>query len=241
MAEHLLFLTGKLAEPGLCRILGALQGPELSYEVFNIGVSVAALMSAEMIARRLDGPRGADRVIVPGLCAGDLAVPAEKLGVPVLRGPEDMKDLPGFLGRGGVPPDLSRYDIRIFAEIVDAPRLCVEGILERAARYGADGADVIDLGCLPGVPFTMSPGVMMGASVTLRRSSLREVKSTPARPPKLDTVKHPPCISARVSVPCLALRLSSSICAAKSNTPFLFTSRITGTSKPPSVFTATPM
>jgi dihydropteroate synthase-like protein len=153
MAERLLFLTGKLAEPGLCRILGASQGPELSYEVFNIGVSVAALMSAEMIARRLDGARGADRVIVPGLCAGDLTVPAEKLGVPVVRGPEDMKDLPGFLGRGGVPPDLSRYDIRIFAEVVDAPRLSVEGILERAARYGADGADVIDLGCLPGVPF----------------------------------------------------------------------------------------
>jgi hypothetical protein len=40
-------------------------------------------------------------------------------------------------------------DIRIFAEIVDAPRLCVEGILDRAARYRADGADVIDLGCLP--------------------------------------------------------------------------------------------
>ncbi|MBA2594623.1 MAG: hypothetical protein H0U97_21250 [Gammaproteobacteria bacterium] len=134
VAERLLFLTGKLAEPGLCRILGALPGPELSYEVFNIGVSVAALMSAEMIARRLDGPRGADRVIVPGLCAGDLTVPAEKLGIPVVRGPEDMKDLPGFLGRGGVPPDLSRYDIRIFAEIVDAPRLAVDGILDRAAR-----------------------------------------------------------------------------------------------------------
>ncbi len=153
VAERLLFLTGKLAEPGLRRILEGLQGPPLGYEVLNIGVSVAALMTAEMIARRLDGPRGAERVIVPGLCAGDLAVPAARLGVPVVRGPEDMKDLPGFLGRGGVPPDLSRYDMRIFAEIVDAPRRSVEAILERATRYVADGADVIDLGCLPGVPF----------------------------------------------------------------------------------------
>jgi hypothetical protein len=80
-------------------------------------------------------------VIVPGLCAGDLTVPAEKLGVPVVRGPEDMKDLPDFLGCGGVPPDLSRYDTRIFAGVMDAPWLTVEGILERAARYGADGAD----------------------------------------------------------------------------------------------------
>ncbi len=112
MSEGLLFLTGKLAEPGFRRILEGLQGPARGYEVLNIGMSVAALMSAEMISRRLDGARGADRVIVPGLGAGDLTVPAARLGVPVLRGPEDMKDLPGFLGRGGVPPDLSRYDIR---------------------------------------------------------------------------------------------------------------------------------
>jgi len=44
-------------------------------------------MTAEMIGRRPDGPRGADRVIVSGLCAGDLRVPAARLGVPWCRVP----------------------------------------------------------------------------------------------------------------------------------------------------------
>jgi hypothetical protein len=49
--------------------------------------------------------------------------------------------------------DLTRHDCRIFAEIVEAPSLDVAGILERARRLRADGADVVDLGGLPGTPF----------------------------------------------------------------------------------------
>ena len=49
--------------------------------------------------------------------------------------------------------DLSRYDVLIFAEIVEATALDVAGILARAQRYRGDGADVIDLGCLPDTPF----------------------------------------------------------------------------------------
>ncbi len=153
MPEHILFLTGKLAEHGLQRVLASLEPCPFTYEVLNIGVSVAALMSAEMIGRRLQDPRGAGRIIVPGLCAGDLAATGQGLGVPVERGPEDLTDLPEYFGRNGRPADLSRYRIQIFAEIVDAPRLAVEAILARAARYKRDGADVIDLGGLPGVAF----------------------------------------------------------------------------------------
>ena len=64
-----------------------------------------------------------------------------------------MKDLPAFFGKGGAPPDLSRHALRIFAEIVDAPQLSVEAILARAELLRAEGADVIDLGCLPDTPF----------------------------------------------------------------------------------------
>lgn len=153
MAEHILFLTGKLARRSLERTLEAMQPTPFSYEVHSLGVSVAALMTGEMILRRLDGPRGADRIIVPGLCAGDLEQASLKFDVPVERGPDDLKDLPQFFGCGGIRPDLSRYDIRIFAEIVDATALSVEAILARAADYVGDGADVIDLGCLPATPF----------------------------------------------------------------------------------------
>ncbi|MEE8321732.1 MAG: DUF6513 domain-containing protein [Gammaproteobacteria bacterium] len=151
--EHILFLTGRLAESRLEHILEAMQPTEFTYEIRNIGVSVAALMTAHMIERRVKKVDGADRVIVPGLCRGDLSIPSLALGVPFLRGTDDLKDLPAFFGRDCKPPDLSRYDVRIFAEIVEAPMLDIPSILARADRYKRDGADVIDIGCLPDTPF----------------------------------------------------------------------------------------
>ena len=152
MTQHLLLLTGKLAEKSLRRVLASLSATEFSWEVREMGVSVAALMSAELIDRRLRSAT-ADRIIVPGLCAGDLGPIAARLGIPVERGPDDLKDLPAFLGRVGVTPDLSGYALQIFAEIVDAPNLDVETIVGRATRYAEDGADIIDVGCLPGTAF----------------------------------------------------------------------------------------
>src|SRR5688500_17723568 len=110
-------------------------------------------MTEAIIRRRLPRPVPADRVIVPGRCRADLKRLSAELGVPVIRGPDEIADLPAFLGRGGVPPDLSRTDIRIFAEIVEAAELEVDAILAKALRLKAAGADVIDLGCLPDTPF----------------------------------------------------------------------------------------
>ena len=73
--------------------------------------------------------------------------------MPVVRGPEDLKDLPQYFGRQSKATDLSKYDVTIFAEIVDAPHLSVDGILARAEYYKKQGANVIDLGCLPNTPF----------------------------------------------------------------------------------------
>ncbi len=77
----------------------------------------------------------------------------DHFGVPFERGPDEIIDLPQFFGKGGKPPDLSRYDMRIFAEIVEAPQLSVEALLARAADLKAKGADIIDIGCQPDVPF----------------------------------------------------------------------------------------
>ena len=151
--ERLLFLTGKLAHDALQRELAGLKDRAFDYEVVQLGLSVAALMTSAMIRRRLGDTRGADRIIVPGLCSGDLDTLGAELGVPVQKGPKDLKDLPEFFGGRATPPDLGRYRVRIFAEIVEAPQLTVEAILDRAETYRADGADVIDLGCLPETPF----------------------------------------------------------------------------------------
>ena len=152
-SEHLLFLTGHLAAPGLRRVLEALPAVDFSWEVRDLGISVAALMTAAMIARRLHDVDGVSRVIVPGLCAGDMEALSQRLGVPVQRGPEDFRDLPELFGQQRQVPALDRYRVQIFAEIVEAPKLSVEAILARAERYRQDGADVIDLGGLPGQPF----------------------------------------------------------------------------------------
>jgi dihydropteroate synthase-like protein len=151
--EHIVFLTGRLAERSLHRVLDSMAPAPFSWEIRELGLQVAALMTADMIRRRVALPLVAARMIVPGKCRGDLVALSAYFGVPVERGPEEVKDLPQFFGRAAHPIDLSRYETEIFAEIVDAPRLQVDEIVERAAAYTAQGADVIDIGCLPETPF----------------------------------------------------------------------------------------
>ena len=153
MTEHILFVTGHLAKPRLTKLLAGMAPADFTYEIVDIGVKVAALMTGQIIRRRLPAPIKADRVLLPGRFRGDLDALAGYYGRPVQRGPEDLQDLAEFFGRKGPPPDLSRQNVRIFAEIVEAPSLSVEAILARAALYRRDGADVIDLGCLPDTDF----------------------------------------------------------------------------------------
>lgn len=150
--EHLLFLTGRLAEKQLQLTLERMQ-PEFTYTIHQLGVKVAALMTTDMIARRLNQTFNADKIIIPGRCLGDTEALSQKVGLPVERGPEELKDLPLFFGKAASKLDLSRYKVKIFAEIVDAPKLTVEETLERAHHYQNNGANVIDIGCLPQTPF----------------------------------------------------------------------------------------
>jgi len=152
MAERILFLTGHLARARLEKVLAG-AGLGFEWSILDIGVKVAALMTEAIIARRLPRPVNADRVIVPGRCRADLARLSSELGVAFDRGPDELKDLPAWFGKRGHALDLSRHDMRIFAEIVDASALSIEAILARARAMIAAGADVIDLGCLPDTPF----------------------------------------------------------------------------------------
>lgn len=153
MAERVLFLTGHLARERLERLLAGLDGLPFDGTVVDVGVKVAALMTEAIIARRLARPLEADRVVVPGRCRADLDRLSATFGVPFARGPDELADLPAYLGRGGPPPDLSRHDIRLFAEIVEAATLPIEAIRAAGAAMQRAGADVVDLGCLPDVPF----------------------------------------------------------------------------------------
>jgi dihydropteroate synthase len=153
MSERLLFVTGRLAFPRLSRMVASFGEEAKDWRVHDIGVKVAALMTQEILARRLPRPVAADRVVLPGRCRADLAFLSETFGVAFERGPEEIADIPAFLGRRGAAPDLSKHDMRIFAEIVDASTMSVDAVLERAQALVKAGADVIDLGCLPDTPF----------------------------------------------------------------------------------------
>lgn len=158
--EHILFLTGKLAEKQLRQILEKMQ-PEFSYTVHQLGLKVAALMTTDMISRRLKDTFNADKIVLPGRCRGDIDALSAELGLPIERGPEELKDLPVYFGKSAHHYDLSKYKVKIFAEIVDAPNVSIDEIVKRADYYKKQGADVIDIGCLPGTEFPLMEEIIV--------------------------------------------------------------------------------
>jgi dihydropteroate synthase len=152
--RRVLFVTGKLAEPALRRTVAEM-GPAFAWEIAVMKITVAALMTTPWIARFLEVPLppDTDLVLIPGLCEGDPAVIAERVGVPVEKGPKDLRQIPEFFGRAAAARDYGNYDIEIIAEVNNAPRLERHAIREEAERYRAGGADVIDIGCTPGRAF----------------------------------------------------------------------------------------
>lgn len=149
---RVLFVTGRLAEPALRRTLEGM-APPFAWDVAVLRITVAALMTTPWIAKFLEVPPGTDLVVIPGLCEGDTAILAERFGVRVEKGPKDLRDLPAWFGREAAPSDYGAWDIEIVAEINNAPKLARADILALAEYYRASGADVIDVGCTPGVPF----------------------------------------------------------------------------------------
>jgi dihydropteroate synthase-like protein len=179
MAESILFLTGHLARPRLETVLEGMNA-EFSWKVLDIGVKVAALMTEGIIVRRLPQPVEADKIMLPGRCRADLDRLTSRFGVPFLRGPDELKDIPVYFGRARKAADLTKYDIQIFAEIVDASALSVDAILKRAEDYAQKGANVIDLGGLPDTPFPH-----LGETVRVLRQRGYKVSVDSANPEEL--------------------------------------------------------
>jgi dihydropteroate synthase-like protein len=149
---RILFVTGKLAEPALRRVLDELS-PQAGFEaeIAVLNISVAALLTTNWVARHLPLPTRAERIILPGFCRGDVSEVTRVTGVPTELGPKDLRDLPDYFGKKiGPRPGYGQYDITILAEINHAPQKTPEAILAEATWYRQSGADIIDLGCDPG-------------------------------------------------------------------------------------------
>jgi dihydropteroate synthase len=166
--RRVLFVTGKLAEPALRRVLQEMQ-PEFAAEVAVMKITVAALMTTPWIARFLEVLPDIDLILIPGLCEGDPAVLTERFGVTAEKGPKDLREIPRYFGQAAAARNYGSYSIEILAEINNALKLSPERFRAAAEYFRTSGADVIDIGCTPGVPF---PG--LGALVReLRDAGMR--------------------------------------------------------------------
>jgi len=156
MSDHLIFLTGKLAKISLEKVLSDISSQHnFTYEVMDMGVNVAALATIDIIMKKVDPlvMLKATKIVIPGRCRGDIEELSKYFEKTCVRGPEELKDLPGFLGLQGKDLDLSKYDTKIIGEITEAPNMKIEQIVQQAQRYKEDGADIIDIGCLPSTKF----------------------------------------------------------------------------------------
>lgn len=181
MSEHIHFVTGRLAEHSLRAVLAEL-APRVgfAYSIDVLGISVAALLTTDWIAPRVQIPKDTSRVILPGYCQGELSAVERVAGVPVELGPRDLRRLPEFFGQHPAQ-DYGAYDIEILAEINHAPRLALADILSEAAKLKAAGADLIDVGCDPGEPWAAVGEVVAaliaeGHRVSIDSMNVREIE-----------------------------------------------------------------
>jgi len=94
MRERIVFVTGRLAKARLEKNVATLPSDRFESIIIDAGVKVAALMTEEIIRRRVEIPAGVDRIVLPGRCRADLDALGQHFGVPVERGPDEVVDLP---------------------------------------------------------------------------------------------------------------------------------------------------
>jgi dihydropteroate synthase-like protein len=127
--------------------------PQFDSQIAVMKITVAALMTTQWIARFLEVPPETDLILIPGLCEGDPAVLTQQFGVTAEKGPKDLREIPRYFGRAVAAEDYGSYSIEILAEINNASRLSASQFRASADYFRDSGADLIDIGCTPGLPF----------------------------------------------------------------------------------------
>ncbi|MGB6043443.1 MAG: DUF6513 domain-containing protein [Pirellulales bacterium] len=150
--EHIHFVTGRLAEFSLQETVEPLaRQVGFTYSIDVLNITVAALMTPQWVATRIKPTSEATCIVLPGYCEGDVRDIERTTGLPVLRGPRDLRRLHELLSPKLAPrPSYGEFDIQILAEINHAPGLSIDELLSEAAQLAEAGADLIDVGCNPG-------------------------------------------------------------------------------------------
>ena len=154
--EHIHFVTGRLAEHALRHSRGAARAASW----LRLHDRRAADHRRRADDARVDRAAiaacrpAATRVLVPGYCEGDLAPVEAAAGVPVERGPRDLRRLPEFFGREPTPADYGALRHRNHRRDQSLPAAGAgREFAPKRGSLAADGADVIDVGCEPGGPW----------------------------------------------------------------------------------------
>jgi dihydropteroate synthase-like protein len=90
----------------------------------------------------------------------------------VEKGPNDLRELPGHFGKPAAVGNYGAWDIEIAAEINNAPKLTRAEIRQAADYFHESGADIIDIGCTPGLPFPALGDVVRELAAAGRRVSV---------------------------------------------------------------------
>ncbi len=149
--HHYHFVTGKLAQSMLREIVETMARQYgFCYSIDVLPITVAALISAPWLVKRMHVPNHATHIIVPGYLQSGLEQLRDHYEIPVVLGPKDCRTLPELFGSAREPDALDKYSIEIIAEINHVASLSIDRVVEIACRWRSDGADVIDIGCDPG-------------------------------------------------------------------------------------------
>lgn len=100
--QHIVMVTGKLAQTGLRRVLEALGPDDFTYEIRAFDIAVAAWISTDLIRDTIGDLDEADLLLIPGKVTGDEQELARALSRTVLRGPNCYSELPTFFERQGI-------------------------------------------------------------------------------------------------------------------------------------------
>ena len=156
--SHLMLVTGRLAETAVRQEVDALQKDhQFGCTVAVMPITVAALMTPRWLTRHLQVPGEVTHVVLPGYCAAESDqlrqhLREQRVDAAVICGPNDCRDLAGWLTGKARVVELTEQSIEIIAEINHVPRRPIDEVVAIADQLIADGADRIDIGADPSQP-----------------------------------------------------------------------------------------
>lgn len=147
---HLVLVTGRMALPGLKRMMSAIDPKDFTYEIRVLNIEIAAWLTAEKIIEEFGSTKGVDLILIPGKTIGSEETIEDSLKVKVMRGPGCYSEMPIFLEETGIEPDVGgvpRPKVLIlgdeagrFAEFVaktyEVPFVTIDKLIARAEEDG---------------------------------------------------------------------------------------------------------